>query len=61
MNFGIISHYNQSMETEQNYAMQTLIALLSTLKPKIFLKIFLLMLKDGLIHLTMIKMIKDLF
>ena len=31
------------------------------LKPKIFLKIFLMMLKDGLIHLTMIKMIKDLF
>ena len=31
------------------------------IKPKIFLKIFPIMLKDDLIHLTMIKMIKDLF
>ena len=46
---------------EQNYAIQILIALLFTLKPKIFLKIFLMMLRDGLIHLIMIKMIKDLF
>ena len=28
---------------------------------KIFLQIFLMMLKDGLIHLTVMKMIKDLF
>ena len=35
--------------------------LLLTLKPKMFLKIFLMMLRDGLIHLTMTKMIKDLF
>ena len=34
---------------------------LFTLKPKIFLKIFLMMLRDGLIHLTMIKMIRDCF
>ena len=34
---------------------------LFTLKPKIFLKIFLMMLRDGLIRLTMIKMIKDHF
>ena len=40
MNFGIIILY-QSMETEQNYAIQILIALLFILKPKIFLKIFL--------------------
>ena len=46
---------------EQNYAIQILIALLFTLKPKIFLKIFLMMLRDGMIRLTMIKMIKDLF
>ena len=51
----------QSMETEQNFVTQILIALLFTLKPKIFLKIFPMMLRDGLIHLTMIKMIKDLF
>ena len=31
------------------------------IKTKVFLKIFLMMLKDSLIHLTMIKMIKDLF
>ena len=60
MNFGMII-FNQSMEAEQNYAMQILTALLFTLKPKIFLKIFLLMLKDGLIDVTMMKMIKDLF
>ena len=35
--------------------------LLLTLKPKMFLKIFLMMLRDGLIHRTMTKMIKDLF
>ena len=52
---------DKSMETEQNFVTQILIALLFTLKPKIFLKIFLMMLRDGLIHLTMIKMIKDLF
>ena len=40
---------------------QILIVLLFTLKPKIFLKIFLMMLKNGLIHLTVMKMIKDLF
>ena len=37
------------------------VTLLFTLKLKIFLKIFLMMLRVGLIHLTMIKMIKDLF
>ena len=51
---------DQNMETRQNYAIQILIVLL-ILKPKIFLKIFPMMLKNGLIHLTMIKMIKDRF
>ena len=46
---------------EQNYAIQILIALLFTLKPKIFLKIFLVMLKNGLTRLTIIKKIKYLF
>ena len=31
------------------------------IKTEDFLKIFLMMLKDGLMHLTIIKMIKDLF
>ena len=30
-------------------------------KTEVFLKIFLMMLRDGLIHLTMIKMIKNRF
>ena len=60
MNFGTVILY-QSIKTEQNHVIQILIALLFTLKPNIFLKIFLMMLRDGLIHLTMIKMIKDRF
>ena len=36
-------------------------SLLYTLKPNIFLKIFLMILRDGLIRLIMIKMVKDLF
>ena len=51
----------KSMGKRQNYVLQILTALLFTLKPKIFLKIFLMMLKNGLIRLTLIKMIKDLF
>ena len=51
----------QSMETMQNYAIQILIALLFILKLKIFQKIFLVILKNGLIRLTMIKVIKELF
>ena len=46
---------------EQNYAIQILITLLFTLKPKIFLKIFLAMLKNGLTRLTIIKKTKYLF
>ena len=60
MNFGM-TILTQNMETEQNLVTQILIALLFTLKPKIFLKIFLMMLKDGLIHLIIMKIIKDLF
>ena len=56
--FGMIT-LNQSMEI--NCVTRTLIALLFTLKPKIFLKIFLVMLRGGLIHLTMMKMTKDHF
>ena len=60
INFGIII-LAQSMEARKNYAIQILIALLFTLKPKIFLKIFLIMLRNGLICLTVIKMAKGLF
>ena len=59
MNFGM-TILNQSMEKEQNYAIQILIALLFALKLKIFLKIFLMMLRNGLIHLTTMKMMIDL-
>ena len=52
---------NQGKETGQNFITQILIVLLFTLKPKIFLKIFPMMLRDGLIHLTMIKIIKNRF
>ena len=45
MNFGM-TILTQSMETGQNYAIQILIVLLLTLKLKIFLKIFPMMLKD---------------
>ena len=51
----------KSMETRQNYAIQLLIVLLLTLKLKVFLRIFLMMLGKGLIRLTMIKVIKNLF
>ena len=45
----------------QNYAIQILIALSFTLKPKIVLKIFLMILREGRIRLTMIKRIKNFF
>ena len=44
-----------------NYIIRILIALLFMLKLRIFLKIFLMMLSHGMIHVTMMKMIKDLF
>ena len=49
----------QSMETEQNYVIWILIALLFTLKPNNFLKIIPMILRDGFIHVTTIKMIKE--
>ena len=52
---------NQSMRTEQNYVTWILIALLFILKLKIFTKILLMMLKNGLTHLTMMRMIKGCF
>ena len=60
MNFDM-TMLKRNMETEQKYVTQILIALYPKLKLKISLKTLLMMLKDGLIHLTMIKMIKDLF
>ena len=60
MNFGTVILY-QSIKTEQNHVIQILIALLFTLKPNIFLKIFPMIMRDGSIHLSMIKMIKDRF
>ena len=49
------------METERNYVIRIMTALLFTLKLKISTKILLMMLKNGLTHLTMKKMIKDCF
>ena len=46
------------METEQNFVTRILTASLFTLKQNSFLKIFLMMLRGGLLHVTMIKMIK---
>ena len=60
MNFGIVT-LNQSMEIEQSCVTWILIALLFLLKLKIFIKILHVMLKDGLILLTIVKMIKELF
>ena len=51
----------QKYRDEQNFVTRILIVLLFTLKQKIFLKIFLVMLRNGMIRLTMIKMIKNLF
>ena len=54
-------YFKPSMGIEQNYVIQILIALLFILKLKILFKMFLMMLKNGLIRLTLIKMIKGLF
>ena len=58
--FGMIT-LNQSTKTKQNYATWILIVLLLIFLLKTFLKILTMMLKDGLIHLTMIRMTKDHF
>ena len=52
---------NQSMETEQNYVIRIAKALLFILKLKIFTKTLLMLLGNGLTHLTMMKTMKDLF
>ena len=50
---------NLNITKKESYVTWILIALLFILKQKIFIKILLMMLKDGLIHLAMIKMIRD--
>ena len=70
MNFGMI-RLNQNinevalngvaLKTEQNYVTQILASLLLILKLKIFIKTLLMMFKNGLTHLIMMKMIKDRF
>ena len=60
MTIGMIT-LNQNMEIEQNYATRTLTALLFILSLKIFTKALLMMLRNGLTHLTIMKMIKDRF
>ena len=60
MNFDIIT-LNQNMEIMQDYAIWILVALLFKLKLKIFIKILQMMLMNGLIHLSMMKMIKGHF
>ena len=54
MIFGMIM-LNQSTITKQNYATWILIALFLIFLLKALLKILTMMLKDGLIHLTMIQ------
>ena len=53
--------YDYSIETMQNYVIQILIVLLFTLKLKIFFEDIFNDVKNGLIRLTIIKTIKDLF
>ena len=60
MNFDIIT-LSQNMEIMQDYAIWILVALLFKLKLKIFIKILQMMLMNGLIHLSMMKMIKGHF
>ena len=53
--------FNQRMKIKQNYVTLILTVVLFILKLKIFTKTLLVMLNDGLIHLTMTKIIKDHF
>ena len=57
MNFVMIM-LNQRTKRKQNYDTWILIALLLTFSLKTFFRILIMMLKDGLIHLTMIRMTK---
>ena len=52
---------SQSTKIMENYVTWILIALLLVLKLKIFIKILLMMWKDGMTHLNMMKMIKGRF
>ena len=52
---------NQSIKKKQNCAAWILTALLSMLKPNIFMKTLQMIFKNSLTHLTMIRMIKDRF
>ena len=54
-------YLNQSTMTKQNYTTWTMIVLLLIFLLKTFLRILAMILKDGLIHLTMIRMIKNHF
>ena len=60
MSFGMII-LNQNIKKMQNYAKLILTASLFTLKPKIFVKVLQMMLKNCLTHQTILKMIKDCF
>ena len=60
MNFGIIA-LNRNVNTNPDYVTRILTVLLFILKRKIFTKTLLIMLKNGLTHLAMIKVIKDRF
>ena len=60
MRFGMIT-LNQNINTKQNYVTWILADLLLILKLKIFTKTLLIMLENGLTHLTMMEMIKDRF
>ena len=53
--------FNQRMKIKQNYVTLILTVVLFILKLKIFTKTLLMMLKNGSIHLTIMKMIKDHF
>ena len=58
--FGMIT-LNQITKTKRNYVTLILTALLFILKLKIFTKTLLMMLKNGLTHLIMMRMMKDRF
>ena len=60
MNFGMVT-LNLNTKRKQDYSTWIQIALLFTLKQKIFTKILQLMLKNVLIHQTVMKRIKDFF
>ena len=54
-------YINRNIKTKQNYVTQILTALLFIVKLKIFTKTLLMMLKNGLTHVTMVNVIKDRF